>query len=238
MIVVPDIHGSLRLLEFARGIAGDKPMLFLGDLLDRGSENRLVIAGVRTLVESGQAILLLGNHEEMAIQGGLFKHRDDQINWLRNGGEKVLEEYYLHFESPQEFREVLEQDLMWLSRHARDLHTEEGILFAHAMPPARTLSGEVLLKVGGVSPHLWNRPLWDTLDAPPRDVRYTVHGHTILPHPMKLTRPPHTHYFLDLGGDLLPRGQFCVLDTETEVLHFLNGDTFPLARVPEMTEQP
>ena len=74
-----DIHGHLAPLEraleqlgYIRPSDGWKPpdgrlALFLGDLIDRGPDNRKVIDTVRTMTTRGDAICLMGNHELNAI---------------------------------------------------------------------------------------------------------------------------------------------------------------------------
>ncbi|MDG2196406.1 MAG: metallophosphoesterase [SAR324 cluster bacterium] len=77
---IGDIHGHAHLLErilLKLGyqskensyIASDveRKVIFLGDYIDRGLQNRRVIEIVRDMTEKGQAIALMGNHEFNAI---------------------------------------------------------------------------------------------------------------------------------------------------------------------------
>lgn len=72
MIVIPDIHGRYdklqALLEQLEPYAGH-PMVFLGDLVDRGPDSFMVMETVNKLIKSGRAELILSNHEEMFLWG-------------------------------------------------------------------------------------------------------------------------------------------------------------------------
>ena len=76
--IVPDIHGHAATLRAAlealgyreRGGAFAHPSrraLLLGDLIDRGPDSAGVIAIVRAMVEAGQAMAVMGNHELNAL---------------------------------------------------------------------------------------------------------------------------------------------------------------------------
>jgi len=88
----------------------DRRLVFLGDLIDRGRENRRVIEIVRRLVERGDALAVMGNHEFNAI---CYHSRDPESGEpLRSHSEKhrrqhqsFLDEYPL--DSPAA-REVID----------------------------------------------------------------------------------------------------------------------------------
>ena len=77
--IIPDIHGHhgklVRLLDelgYRRHGASHRhpegrKALFLGDYLDRGPEIREVLHAVRGMVEAGDALAILGNHESNAL---------------------------------------------------------------------------------------------------------------------------------------------------------------------------
>lgn len=78
--IIPDIHGQIAKLRAAldalgwrRGPAGwvhsdpERSIVFLGDFIDRGPENRAVIHLVRDLIDSGKARAIMGNHELNAL---------------------------------------------------------------------------------------------------------------------------------------------------------------------------
>jgi len=75
---IGDVHGQydalirlLELLGFQKTRQGWRHpeclAVFLGDLIDRGPDSRAVVETVRDMVEHGQALCLLGNHELNAI---------------------------------------------------------------------------------------------------------------------------------------------------------------------------
>lgn len=78
--IIPDIHGqngklraALETLGWRRGPTGWRPpnprrsIVFLGDFIDRGPENRAVIHLVRELIDAGKARAIMGNHELNAL---------------------------------------------------------------------------------------------------------------------------------------------------------------------------
>lgn len=84
--VIGDIHGEADLLrDLLTRIDSSDALIFVGDLIDRGHDNRGVIETVRPLVESGRAICLMGNHELNAV---LFHTLDADGVPLRERTEK------------------------------------------------------------------------------------------------------------------------------------------------------
>lgn len=78
--IIPDIHGqsaklrdALTRLGWRRGPAGwhntdpRKQIVFLGDFIDRGPDNRGVLDIVRSLIDAGKARAVMGNHELNAL---------------------------------------------------------------------------------------------------------------------------------------------------------------------------
>lgn len=78
--IIPDIHGQFAKLQAALDVIGwkrtavgwihpepNRRIVFLGDFIDRGPENRAVIHTVRDLVDSGKARAIMGNHELNAL---------------------------------------------------------------------------------------------------------------------------------------------------------------------------
>lgn len=77
--VIGDIHGhgdTLRALLARLGYVQrrgayrcpGRTAVFVGDLVDRGRQNRFVVETVRAMVDAGAALAVLGNHELNAIQ--------------------------------------------------------------------------------------------------------------------------------------------------------------------------
>ena len=77
--IVPDLHGYHGKLDRLLDILGyrrhgesrrhpeGRKVVFLGDYLDRGPEVREVLHTVRGMVDSGDALAILGNHESNAL---------------------------------------------------------------------------------------------------------------------------------------------------------------------------
>lgn len=99
--LIGDIHGQGDRLErilsdpgYAKTRSGyrhsERTALFLGDLIDRGDQNRQVIKTVRDMVENGQATAILGNHEHSAI--GFHQIHADTGLPLRSHDEKNIKQ--------------------------------------------------------------------------------------------------------------------------------------------------
>jgi hypothetical protein len=95
--IIPDIHGQHGKLEAALKALGfqhrrgawrhpfGETVLFLGDFIDRGPEQRAVLRDVRDMIEAGSARAVMGNHELNAVHyhatdpvsgGALRPHND------------------------------------------------------------------------------------------------------------------------------------------------------------------
>lgn len=103
---VGDIHGRLDLLDellakIERDLASSKRrprtnLIFLGDLIDRGSSSAQVVERLRTYAHRGvQPVFLLGNHEEVLLR---ILDGDSSLiaNWWRFGGKECLKSYGVH----------------------------------------------------------------------------------------------------------------------------------------------
>jgi hypothetical protein len=96
--LIGDIHGHadklnalLTRLGYARTAQGWKApagrqAVFVGDLIDRGPQQIEVVETVRRMVDSGQALALMGNHELNAI-GWATPRRDGSGRYLRDHSE-------------------------------------------------------------------------------------------------------------------------------------------------------
>lgn len=89
--IIGDIHGHADKLEdlllklkyrFVDGIYQhqDRQAVFVGDFIDRGTQNRRVIEIVRAMVEHGKAHAVMGNHEYNAIG---YHTPTSGTDWLR-----------------------------------------------------------------------------------------------------------------------------------------------------------
>lgn len=90
--IIPDIHADPRLLEASLSVAGGSTPAFLGDFIDAptkpactstpapGPDDATVLSQVRELVDAGEALAVMGNHELNAI---LFHRKGPDGHWLR-----------------------------------------------------------------------------------------------------------------------------------------------------------
>ncbi|NGP77989.1 phosphoesterase [Balneolaceae bacterium YR4-1] len=94
--IIGDIHGYasalkrlLEKLDYRKSDGAyrhpDRKVLFLGDYIDRGPEVRETLRLVRQMVDAGQAIALMGNHELNAI---FYNEPDGRGGYLRPHSEK------------------------------------------------------------------------------------------------------------------------------------------------------
>ncbi|MFT0532076.1 metallophosphoesterase [Castellaniella hirudinis] len=69
LAIIGDIHGEIQALDSLLDHLDTHPdtqnrrLVFIGDLCDRGPDSVAVIQRVRTLVDQGRALAILGNHE-------------------------------------------------------------------------------------------------------------------------------------------------------------------------------
>ena len=116
--IIGDIHGKAdKLEELLRHLGYEKSsgvyqhnnatVVFLGDLIDRGCQHRRVIEIVRSMVDQGHALAVMGNHEFNAICYHTLHPETDEP--LRPHSEKntsqheaFLKEYTLKKEETQE----------------------------------------------------------------------------------------------------------------------------------------
>ncbi len=111
--IISDVHGNLKtlkaLLEKLPKEATPKDIIFLGDLIDRGTNNRKVINFVR----DGGYDCIMGNHEELMIEAmeNFWEHNTPiwLSDWSHNGGDKTYTEY-------ADDEEGLKKDIKWMKK--------------------------------------------------------------------------------------------------------------------------
>ncbi|WP_375272206.1 metallophosphoesterase [Sphingomonas sp.] len=191
VFAVGDVHGRIDLLdqllrtidrEHARLAPADKVIIFVGDLVDRGPHSRAVVERVRERVRSGEARLLMGNHEEVLI-GAARGDVETTKSLLRIGGYATLESYGIDREladrgSYEDLAGLLmarfsRSDLTFLER-AEDMIRIGDYCFVHAgVRPGQPLSEQLPTDLRWIrEPFISSR----------RDHgAVIVHGHTIAP---------------------------------------------------------
>lgn len=138
--IIPDIHGDLKNLDEVLNKQGpaDK-IIFLGDLIDRGPNSLGVLERVKSLVESGKAEFLLGNHEALFIAAMEGTDTTSYDLWLRNGGSEVVKEVgeMPVAGAPDKIRQnaTLKEWAKWLKDNGKVSIIQDGHLFVHAGLP-------------------------------------------------------------------------------------------------------
>lgn len=121
--LIGDIHGQLeplrRLLEALgyreeSGVTAHpegRRLIFVGDLIDRGPESRGVLELVRRLVDSGVALVVMGNHEYNFVA---YHTEDDAGNKLRENTEKNMDQVQATLESFDGHEEEIPGWVEWM----------------------------------------------------------------------------------------------------------------------------
>ena len=102
---IGDVHGRLDLLhallerieEHAKALAPAESMhiVFLGDLIDRGSDSAAVVRFLYNAQRrTDELIVLLGNHEELMLKA-LSGEAGALSAWMRNGGRSTVRSFGL-----------------------------------------------------------------------------------------------------------------------------------------------
>ena len=186
LYAIGDVHGCLRQLREleqkiqadAAGVEGEKWIVQLGDLVDRGPDSAGVLEYVMARPSGGfRRICLAGNHEEMF--GNFFASPSRRSSWLDFGGHETLESYGI---DPLALRETTPHR----TRTILDSHVpSEHIAFLAGLPVMVELPGMVLVHAGlrpGISLDrqadedlMWIREPFLTAEFAEYRV---VHGHT------------------------------------------------------------
>lgn len=182
LLVIPDVHGQKPLLDLVLQNHPDRHYIFLGDLIDRGSDSRGCLQTAIQLATQGRASLCIGNHELMAWSHYFNKEH----NWWSVHG---LPDCKKSYDSERE----LQTDLMKYMKLARHYHTVSDMLFAHAGVPL--FAGDTVIGEA----HLWDRPN-GLLKALPDGIHISFHGHTPMTE-IKYIRPSDgsVRVYSDLG---------------------------------------
>ncbi len=152
LYAIGDVHGCIaelkaletRILADARGIAGDKWLVMLGDVVDRGPASAQVIDHLMSALPDGfTRICLRGNHEQMMLDA--LNNPGRARPFLQFGGEATLQSYGLDSQQILEFAKGS-------ARKAKDLvHAfvpEEHLEFLSSLPVALRLPGYLLVHAG------------------------------------------------------------------------------------------
>lgn len=121
--LIGDVHGELDMLEALldntlkanlpprfQSVQSDDHVIFLGDLIDRGSKSAQVVEYIRAMSAKMTVTVLKGNHEQMMIDGSYNATMSDARLWGSNGGVSTLDSYGINpFDNPQ-----FKNDIDWM----------------------------------------------------------------------------------------------------------------------------
>lgn len=136
--------------------------IYVGDLIDRGSQNRKVLQIVSTMVAAGEAHCLMGNHE---FNAWAFHYEDARFDWLRPRSNKNLTQHlaFLH-----EFMDPRRPD--------RERELEDAIKFFAGLPLFLDLGALRVIHACWYQPALDNlKPVLNADNSAPEPV--LVAGH-------------------------------------------------------------
>ena len=211
--VVGDVHGEYRaLLNLIAKTPLNSTLVFVGDLVDRGTESAKVVQFVR----QHKLACVRGNHEEMMIEFGSefvadihHNRRISQDNiWLNNGGKETLLSYGLvsivenqMIPHPfiRDFIFQFEDDINWMKSLPLYLELEEKhpsgrtVVISHsAIAPVWKLREEIIS-----FNKFKNTILWGRMKPIDSESIFNIFGHT----PQKFTPARHKHYVnIDTGA--------------------------------------
>ena len=184
---IGDVHGELEKLDdLLRFIREDfqrrqtpHKIVFLGDMVDRGPNSYGVVARIMALTQSGEALALKGNHEELMLNA---YHNRESVGiywWAENGGDETITSYMLANGVADDFRDAIDAaHIVWMKSLPTMIRDEErGLVFVHGGIDPKTFpfcSDEI---------RMWTRSqkFFDPGRWPERaelDGVLVVHGHT------------------------------------------------------------
>lgn len=127
--IIGDVHGHADHLHALLKMLGyhlqhgvfthpSRQAIFVGDLIDRGKQNRMVLETVIAMLEAGSAQCVMGNHE---FNAWAFHYEDSRFDWLRPRNNSNLTQHlaflyeYMDPQRPQRQQE-LEQAIGFFAR--------------------------------------------------------------------------------------------------------------------------
>lgn len=233
--VVGDVHGRLDLLtqieaaiaEDARHVAGERWIVLLGDVIDRGPKSAQVLDRLCGPPPAGiTRFCIAGNHEIMMLDALEGRYR--MQSWLEFGGFETLVSYGMQ---PEAIRETPPNSASF--RHLIESHIpEEHWDFLRKLPVALELPQAILVHAG-MKPNL---PLSQHSDEDitlcrkmPSDAdhlydKLVVHGHHIVTEPVARGKEINVDTGAYVSGKLTAArlsitGDVAFLTTSTDAIH-------------------
>ncbi|MGV6873899.1 metallophosphoesterase [Pseudochelatococcus sp. B33] len=179
---IGDVHGHADLLaamhdairrELDELGPNDTTVIHLGDLIDRGPQNREALRLARRGIDGTVNITLRGNHEDrfLAYLGGSAQAVGP---WIDSGGGSMFKEMGLEpwRVTPQEFRARFGEELAQWLEATPFMHRIHQLVFVHAgIDPSLPLDRQ--------DPHtlMWTRREWIDQPGPYPEGVAVIHGH-------------------------------------------------------------
>jgi serine/threonine protein phosphatase 1 len=168
LIAIGDIHGCFdslyRLIEVEIQPQKADKLIFLGDYIDRGTQNKEVLDYIFSLLKEGYDIVTLkGNHEDMLLNAN--KSKLNTFNWLYNGGTETLWSFDIHHlaQLPKKYMDFFNNLPLYFSY--------KQFLFVHA-----GFNNNITDPLCDTYQMLWSRT--DEYSHPFFNDKRIIHGHT------------------------------------------------------------
>jgi serine/threonine protein phosphatase 1 len=187
---IGDAHGCLNLLQplydkLRAELGPDIPVVFLGDMVDRGPDAAGVLSFVHRMVtdQPDSHIAIMGNHEQMMLEF-IDDPAGKGLRWLTFGGVETLASFGIQAASKNP---DLEDAMEW--SEALEKAMPDGLLDWIRQLPARWSSGNIHCVHAGMHPDdpidqqksrtmINGHPLF--LNIPRDDGQTVLHGHTVM----------------------------------------------------------
>lgn len=187
---IGDVHGNLpaleRLLPQCQG-----ECIFVGDLVDRGSDSKGVIDLVHELCQKGRARSVLGNHEFMLLRGLGFGDKPADSDffsmWWHYGGAETAASFAIDRADPAAVRQAMDWRLEWIAQLPWLIEEPDWVVIHACLDPTRSWQAQrqelqnpqSWWQGQGLPPQLFDRHLRLPADWPGN--RILVSGHTPVP---------------------------------------------------------
>ena len=190
---IGDVHGRLDLLERlerkifadAQSINGEKWVILLGDLIDRGPQSAQVIDHLQTPMPRGfNRFCVAGNHE--AMMQAFLARAPNAERWIGFGGSETLRSYGLSDDEIKTVAKGGQSSDYLLSGHIPVEH----IQFLESLPDAIVTPRHVFLHIGmdesnSIAPEVDLAARLLTSDNDDEKDVLIIHGHRIVPEPRR-----------------------------------------------------
>jgi hypothetical protein len=196
--IIGDIHGhaeELKLILQKMGYTvrdhvwghSERQAIFVGDYIDRGPEIREALYIVKSMVDAGKALAIMGNHEYNALA---FSYHHPSGGHIRKHSVKNILQHYDTIKQFQDYEQEWDNYLGWFANLPLFLELD-GIRIVHAcwdegnIDYLKKINGpitkEILLKAHNKKDEAW------------KGFEETLKGKEI--------KLPHNHYFIDKDGN-------------------------------------